>query len=380
MGEQIQNRFSLQRATSVARKEFLHIFRDPATLFFALFIPVLEMFMLGYAIDTNVRQVRTVVLDEARTRESRELIEKLKSTDTFQVLDYPVTNDRQLTEAIVAGKARVGIKIPQDYARLRLFSSKPAQVLILVDGSESNVAGTALNVGNAVVLQSALEEGAEAVVRQVPVESRPRILFNPDTRSPNFFIPGLMVVMCQMMAIMLSANAIVREKENGTLEQLFMTPVRAGELILGKLVPYLVLTFVEFCTILFFMWLVFRVPVHGSVLTLLALALPFIFTFLGMGLWISTRVSTREAAGQMAMGTMMPSIFLSGYVFPLDSMPRFFYWVAQVFPTTWLIDAARGVILRGAGWEELWPHALVLWGMGVAIFGLSMVMFHKRLT
>jgi len=179
---------------------------------------------------------------------------------------------------------------------------------------------------------------------------------------------------------MLSANAIVREKENGTLEQLFMTPVRAGELILGKLVPYLLLTFVEFCTILFLMWSVFRVPVHGNVLTLLALALPFTFAFLGLGLWISTRVSTREAAGQMAMGTMMPSIFLSGYVFPLDSMPRFFYWVAQIFPTTWLIDGARGVILRGAGWRELWPHAVVLWSMGVAIFGLSMVMFRKRLT
>ena len=193
---------------------------------------------------------------------------------------------------------------------------------------------------------------------------RPRILFNPDTRSANFFIPGLMVVMCQMMAIMLSANAIVREKENGTLEQLFMTPVKAGELILGKLMPYLVLTFVEFCTILFLMWSVFQVPIHGYVLTLLALTLPFMLSMLGLGLYISTQVDTREAAGQMAMGTMMPSIFLSGYVFPLDSMPTFFWYVAQIFPTTWLIDAARGVILRGAGWSELWVHSVVLVGDG----------------
>jgi ABC-2 type transport system permease protein len=372
--------FSFQRAGSVTRKEFLHILRDPATLFFALFIPVLEMLMLGYAIDTNVRRIRTVVLDQAKTQESRLLLEQLESSDTFQIIDYPVYTDEQLTRAIVAGKARVGIKIPEDYSRQLLAGMRPAQVLLLVDGSESSVASAGLSVGEAVTLREALDRALGSAGQQLRVEARPRVLFNPDTRSPNFFIPGLMVVMCQMMAIMLSANAIVREKENGTLEQLFMTPVRAGELILGKLIPYLVLTFLEFCAILLLMRVLFRVPIHGSVLTLLALALPFVFSMLGLGLWISTRVSTREAAGQMAMGTMMPSIFLSGYVFPLDSMPRFFWYVAQIFPTTWLIDAARGVILRGAGWGELWPHALVLWGMGLALFTVSMVMFRKRLT
>jgi ABC-2 type transport system permease protein len=125
---------------------------------------------------------------------------------------------------------------------------------------------------------------------------------------------------------------------------------------------------------------VFQVPIHGYVFTLLALTLPFVFSMLGLGLWISTRVNTREAAGQMAMGTMMPSIFLSGYVFPLDSMPTIFWYVAQIFPTTWLIDAGRGVILRGAGWRELWPHAVVLWGMGLGLFTLAMLKFHKRLT
>ena len=216
----------------------------------------------------------------------------------------------------------------------------------------------------------------------MPVEVRPQILFNPDTRSANFFIPGLMVVMCQMMAIMLSANAIVREKENGTLEQLFMTPVRASELILGKLLPYLVLTFLEFCTILFLMDVVFQVPIHGHVITLLMLTLPFVFCILGLGLLISTRVATREAAGQMAMGTMMPSIFLSGYVFPLDSMPIVLLVCRlRSFPTTWLIDAARGVILRGAGWRELWHSRASCCGRWASsAFVLAMVKFHKRLS
>jgi ABC-2 type transport system permease protein len=374
------NGFSFQRTFSVARKESLHILRDPGTLFFALFIPVLELFMLGYAINTNIRNVSTVVLDQCDSTESRQLIKRFENSTSFRILDLPVRTGEELTRAIVAGKARVGIKIPHDYAeKLNRTPPGTAQILVLIDGSESNIAGTALNVGNALALSEALQRLLKDG-EQLPVEMRPRVLFNPDTRSPNFFIPGLMVVMCQMMAIMLSANAIVREKENGTLEQLFMTPVKASELILGKLAPYLVLTFLEFCAILLLMNVVFQVPINGPVFTLLALTLPFVFTFLGLGLLISTRVNTREAAGQAAMGTMMPSIFLSGYVFPLDSMPTVFYWLAQIFPTTWLIDAARGVILRGAGWRELWLHSLVLWGMGAASFALAMLKFQKRLT
>ncbi|MBV9124337.1 MAG: ABC transporter permease, partial [Planctomycetes bacterium] len=169
-------------------------------------------------------------------------------------------------------------------------------------------------------------------------------------------------------------------KENGTLEQLFMTPVKAGELLLGKLLPYLVFAFLEFCTIALLMHTVFAVPINGCFVTLLALALPFVLTMLGLGLWISTRASTRDASMQMAMGTVIPSIFLSGYVFPLDSMPQFFRGVAQVIPTTWMIDAARGVILRGADWAELMPHAVVLWLMAVSVLGLSILRFHKRLT
>ena len=368
--------FSLQRLFSIARKESLHILRDPATLFFALFIPVLELFMLGYAIDTNVRFISTVVQNQCQTEESKRLIRSFENSKDFRVV-REVYSDEEMNRMIVSGKAKVGIKIPEDFSRL-LEAGRSAQLLVLVDGSESSVAGEALNVSNALALQESLKQLLNT--SGMAIDARPRILFNPDTRSANFFIPGLMVVMCQMMAIMLSANAIVREKEKGTLEQLFMTPVKASELILGKLIPYFVLTFLEFGTILFLMWLVFGVPIHGHVVTLLAFTLPFTLSFLGLGLYISTRVDTREAAGQMAMGTMMPSIFLSGYIFPLDSMPTFFWYVAQIFPTTWMIDAARGVILRGAGWSELWPHSLVLWGMGIASFFLAAMKFRKRLS
>ena len=188
-----------------------------------------------------------------------------------------------------------------------------------------------------------------------------------------------MVVMCQMMSTMLSANAIVREKELGTLEQLYMTPVRRGELIIGKMTPYIVLTTLEFCFIAFLMRIVFQVPIHGSFTTLLLISVPFFLANLGVGLWISTKASSRDAAGQIALGTLLPSIFLSGYVFPIDSMPWLLKPLAHCFHTTWMIDASRSVILRGGRWRELWPHMLVLSGMAAfaSVFGSLQV--KKRL-
>lgn len=367
---------SLLRTYSVARKEFLHILRDPQTLFFTLFFPLFELFLLGYAIDTNVRDVRTVILDQAGTQESRALLQRFENSKDFLIVERVFTDD-DLTRSIVAGKARVGIKVPSDYSR-RLEAGQTAQVLVLVDGTVSSIAAEAVNVGNALALKESLERALDG--RPLPVEVRPRVLFNPDTRSANFFIPGLMVIICQMMATMLSANAIVREKELGTLEQLFMTPVQRGELIVGKMVPYVGLTLLEFCMIALFMRTAFQVPINGIFLTLLALAFPFVLTMLGIGLWISTRANTRDAAGQVAMGTILPSIFLSGYVFPIDSMPSIFQYVSNVIPATWLIDASRGVILRGAGWGELWPHALVLWAMALGMLFFSSLKIRKRLT
>jgi ABC-2 type transport system permease protein len=383
---------SFQRMFSVSRKEVLHILRDPMTLFMTLFFPIVELFMLGYAIETKVTDILTVVLDQARTQESGALLREFENSGDFKIIDM-VETDAELNEALVAGRARVGIKIPEDYSR-RLEAGQTAQVLVLVDGTVSSVAAEAVNVGAAIGLRESLARvlGDKARGNSVPIQAmagpttdnvmlvdvRPSVLFNPNMTSANFFIPGLMVVLCQMMSVTLSANAIVREKEKGTLEQLFMTPVKPGELILGKMAPYLVMTFCEFCGIAFLMWAVFGVPVHGRFTTLLMITLPFVLSMLGWGLWISTKVSTRDAAMQAAMATLMPCIFLSGYVFPLDSMPKFFYWVAQLIPTTWLIDASRGVILRGAGWRELWLHSAVLWGMALAVITFSALRFTKR--
>jgi ABC-2 type transport system permease protein len=368
--------FSFQRTFSVARKELLHIFRDPQTLFFTLVIPIIELFMLGYAIDTNVRHIRTVYVDHAGTQESRRLLEQFENSQDV-LLVRRAYSQQEASEAIVAGEARIGIIIPMNYSE-RLQAGETAQVLVLVDGTESSIAAEAVNVSNAITLRESLIR-VLGDRQQLPIEARPRILFNPDTRSANFFIPGLMVVMCQMMATMLSANAIVREKQNGTLEQLFMTPVRRGELIIGKMVPYVVLTNLEFCMIAFLMRIFFFVPIRGAFITLLLITFPFVLTMLGAGLWISTRASTVDAAGQLAMGTFLPSVFLSGYVFPLDSMPWILRQVSVCIPATWLIDASRSVILRGGGWRELWQHAVVLWCMAIGMLVFSSLRLKKKL-
>lgn len=367
---------SALRVWSIAAKEVRHIRRDPQTLFFTLFVPILELFMLGYAIDTNVRNVRTVVIDHAGTQESRALVRQFENSGDFAVV-RTAYSDAEAYQSIVSGEALVGVVIPADYST-QLESGRTATVQVLVDGSVSSTAAEAVSAGNAIALRESLARALGD--KPLAVEARPRVLFNPDTKSANFFIPGLMVVLCQMMATILSATAIVKEKEMGTLEQLYMTPVRRGELILGKTAPYALLTIFEFCFIATLMRYAFGVPIHGAFLTLLLLAVPFVLTMLGLGLLISTKAETRDAAGQMAMGTILPAIFLSGYVFPLDSMPTFFRWVAQAVPATWLIDAARGVILRGAGWPELWKHAAVLWGMAAVALTAASLKLRKRLA
>lgn len=361
----------------ILRKEAIHIRRDPMALFFTIFVPVVQLFLLGYAINTNVRNVKTVVLDEARTQESRRLLDRFTNSDDFRITSY-VGSDEELNREIVAGRARVGIKIPPDFSQ-RLLDGETAQVLVLVDGSDSMVAGETSNVANAIALQDSLERllAAGGGRVQLPVEVRRKILFNPDSRSPNFFIPGLIVVLMQMMTVMLTAFAIVRERERGTIEQLFMTPVRPLGLMVGKMVPYGMVAFAELFMVLAIMHWVFSVPINGSVWLLVLMTAPFILTMLGVGLLISTRAGSQQEAIQMTFGTLLPSIFLSGYIFPIDSMPVFFQWVSKLIPATYLIEVSRGIILRGAGLRELWTQAIVLTCMGVFLILVSTLRFRR---
>ncbi len=361
--------------SAVFYKEVLHARRDKGTLFFSLLIPLLQMVILGFGIDTNIRQVKTIVYNADGRRESRELIDRLRNSDTFRVIQY-AESDQVMNDAIVGGRARVGIKIPVDYSD-RLLHQMGAQVLVLIDGSDSSVAGQAINVTTAI----GLDESLRRVLRNgavFPVEMRPKLLFNPDSRSPNFLLPGLTAVLLLNVTTFLTAFSIVREKERGTLEQLFVTPVRPMGLLLGKLLPYLGIGFFELCLILFFMRVVFLVPIHGSVLLLAILSLPYLFVSLSLGILISSKAHSQAEAMQLAFLTILPSIFFSGYIFPRETMPLFFYGISYLVPATYFINITRGIILRGAGIQHLWTDALALFVIGTALLLIAARRFHNK--
>jgi ABC-2 type transport system permease protein len=361
---------------AVFYKETLHVRRDFATLFFSLIIPILQMFLLGYGIDTNIRQINTVVYNADGRRESRELLDRFRNSDAFRIYRY-VNNDHDLNEAIISGKCRVGVKIPVDYSD-KLLHQMPAQVLILIDGSDSSVAGQAINVSTAIGLDESLRRVLSTSDAAFAVEMRPKILFNPDSRSPNFFLPGLTAVLLLNVTTFLTAFSIVREKERGTLEQLFVTPVRPMGLLLGKLLPYLGIGFFELLMIVTAMRFLFSVPIHGNVVLLAFLSLPYIFVSLSLGILISSKATSQAHAMQLAFLTILPSIFFSGYIFPRETMPKFFYAISYFVPATYFINITRGIILRGAGWAHLWTDALALFAMGSFLLIIAARRFHDK--
>ena len=368
---------SFRGFSAVFYKESLHIRRDFSTLFFSLIIPILQMFLLGYAIDTNVRQINTAVYNADGRRESRELLDRLKNSDTFHFIQY-VNNDRELNDAIISGKCRVGVKIPVDYSD-RLLHQTGAQVLVLIDGSDSSVAGQAINVTTAIGLDESLRRVLANSAAPFPVEMRPKILFNPDSRSPNFFLPGLVAVLLLNVTTFLTAFSIVREKERGTLEQLFVTPVRPMGLLLGKLLPYLGIGFFELSMLLVAMRFLFGVPIHGNVVLLAFLSLPYLFVSLSLGILISSKATSQAQAMQLAFLTILPSIFFSGYIFPRETMPKFFYYLSYLVPAAYYINITRGIILRGAGWIHLWSDAVVLFLMGALLLIIAARRFHNKI-
>ena len=362
----------------VARKEFTHILRDPTTLFFALLIPIIQLFLFGYAVDTNVRQVPTVIFDESHTQQSRSLIQAFAASDIFRISTY-VQSEPAMYATMRSGKARVAIRIPFDYAR-SLQQGTTASVLVLVDGSDSAVAGIAVDASTGVALEESLAQSLARIpgLTAPAIEVRPSVLYNPATRSANFFIPGLIAILLQTMTILLIALSLVRERERGTLEQLTMTPIAPLGLMLGKMIPYGALAFGELCIILTVMRFIFQVPIHGSVLLLLLMSLPFLLTVLGLGLFISTRAHTQAEAFQLSMGTILPSVFLSGYIFQISTMPGFFRAISAFIPATYYIQILRGIILRGSGFSDLWINALVLTLMGTGAILLAARAFVKQ--
>ena len=372
------------RLFSLIRKEFIQIIRDPRTLALTFFMPVIQLFLLGYAATNDVRNVSLAAFDQDKSPASRELLDAYRAADYFR-LDYDVNAESELRALIDKGAARAGLIIPPGYGE-RLASGRAAQVAFVIDGSDPTVAGTALAsatlIGQAKATRLTLERLAlrgQAGAVQPAVEVRTQVWYNPDLVSAYYMIPGMIGMILQFLTVILTATAIVRERERGTIEQLIVTPIRAWELVVGKLTPYVLIAFWDMLEILVAGVLIFHVPINGSLGLLLLLAALFLVTTLGIGLFISTISNTQQEAMLSAMFTMLPTIFLSGFFFPLAAMPKALQWISYAMPLRYFLIIVRGIILKGVGAEALWSEIIALSIFAVVIMGGAALRFRKRL-
>lgn len=364
---------------AVLKKELLHMARDKGTLRLALMIPALQLTLFGL-IDTNVRDVPTVVFDQSLSQESRELVSALEATQVLAVVDR-VTSRDAMRAAIVSGRARIGVELPPDFDRRSLDPDATATLLILVDGSDSTVASQAMDAINGLALSRSLEGLARrAGAQALPLEPRVQVLFNPDMRSAALLIPGLVGILLTFSGTLLTAFAVVRERERGTLEQLMVTPISPVSVVLGKLVPYLGLAFAQLALVLVLMTLLFRVPIRGSLLLLTALSFEYLVSLLALGLLISANSKTQFEAMQRSQLILLPSILLSGYIFPLSSIPAPLQLVSHLLPATHFIAIARGIIVRGANLADLWVHVVALAVIAVVLVAGSTRAFRKTIS
>lgn len=363
---------------SVLRKEALQMLRDRATLAFALAVPIFQLILFG-TIDTNVEHVPTAVLDLSHTEESRALVRDFVSTSTFDVVKT-VGSREALRQEIVSGRASVGIEIPPDWARRRL-AKQPADFLVLIDGSDSNVSSQTLGAANGLALSRSLDEMRKDAGRpDVPIRPFPQILFNPDSRSANLLLPGLVAILLMFSGTMLTSFSIVRERERGTLEQLMVTPASPIAVVLGKLLPYLALGLVLLTAILTLMTTVFRVPINGSLPLLVVFSSVYLFALLALGLLVSAKAKTQMEAMQRTQGFLLPSVFLSGYVFPIASLPEPLKLVSKIIPATHYIAISRGIVIRGAGFADLWPNVAALVLISALLVAGSLRAFRKTMA
>jgi ABC-2 type transport system permease protein len=357
----------IARVWAIVAKEFIQIRRDPRTLAIVLVMPLMQLILFGYAINTTVDHIATVVLDQAHDAQSRGFLNSFFNTGYFD-RSGSVGSIEQMRQAIDAGTARVGIVVPPDFSHDMLAGRAP-QAQVLVDGSDPNTAQTALLVAGTLA-----QRGSSAAI-----DVRPVVLYNPGMQSINFMIPGLLGLILQFQTLLLTAFAVVRERERGTLEQLVVTPVKPWELMLGKILPFVVVAFanVFVASAIGRFW--FGVDFAGSFVLLLGLAGLFVLSSLGLGLLISTVSQTQAQAMQLALFVMLPSIILSGFVFPREGMPHPIRDLGLLIPLTYFLQILRGIILKGVGVEVLWPEVLALAVFGLVVFGLSANRFRKTM-
>ncbi len=367
------------------KKEFLQLIRDPKMFVIILAAPVLQLIFLGYAATMDVNNINTVILDNDKTNFSKEFINKFTNSGYFTIISN-ASNYQTVTENINNNKAILAIIIPQNFEK-DYRANKPVKIQAVFDGSDGNKSSIVAGYVQLVLSYYLNKLGVEFFNKHgIKIESLPkleaetRVWFNPELKTRNFMVPGIVGLLLMIITLLLTSLAIVKEKELGTLEQLIVTPIRPYQLIIGKMVPFSLLGFVAIIIVITAMRIVFNLPVKGSIIFLLFSSAIFMLNTLGFGLFISIFSKTQQQAMMLAIfGFMMPMIFLSGFSFPVENMPTIIRAITYIIPVKYFMTIIRGIILKGIGFNELWQDLLILFIMGITILTLSITKFNKKL-
>ena len=376
-------RFSWVRFIAVLKKEFLHILRDRASLVMAVAMPIGMLLLFGYAVNTDVEHLPTVVWDQSQTADSREFVTSVRNTQYLNPDNF-VQGYKQIADYLDSGKARVAVIIPPNYGK-NLQGNVQANVQVLVDGSDPTVARAAMSAVQMLGLNKSLQLQNERLVAMgtagsmgTPLNIETRVWYNPDMKSLVFNIPALIGLILQNVIAMLTSFSIVREKERGTMEQLVVTPIRSLELLLGKLLPFVFIGFVSLSLILATGIFWFGVVPMGSIPLLVLLSTIFLVTILAIGLLISSIAKTQLQAMQMTFILILPSILLSGFIFPRETMPRLLQLLGGLLPLTYFLDIVRGIFLKGVGIQYLWQDTLTLCAFAIILLAIAAKKFKKN--
>jgi ABC-2 type transport system permease protein len=373
------------RTWYIARREMIQLLRDRRTMTVFVAMPAMLVTLFGYALSFEVRHLRTVVFDQDRSAASRHLVESFVQSGRFDLVGQ-VTSEAELRRSLDYGQALVGIGIPPRYSR-DMGSEREVPVQVVIDGSDPQAANAAVNYAQGILaaharrITLANRELAGPVVTPVePLDARVRVWYNPDLRDADFMIPGVVGMITSVLTMMLSAFSIVRERELGTFEQLIVTPLRQVEIIFGKLIPYAAIAFANACLVIGTGDVLFGVPIRGSIGLLMGLTLLFILGSLGIGLLISTVSQTQAQVFPMLIMNYLPNLLLTGFIFPIASMPPIVRPLTQIIPLTHYLIIVRGVMLKGMGIDAFLPQLTYLTVFCVGILTLSTLLFRKKLA
>lgn len=359
-------------------KEFRHILRDRRTLLILFGLPVVLLLIFGYAVRNEVNKASIAVLDHSKDEVTRELIQKLEASDELQITSH-LEAAAQIDPAFKSGEIKEVIVFESDFKR-KLERYRQANVQIITDASEPNMAGLVQQYTRAILQSWKPEDSVMPANLTIGIQPAVRMLFNPQLKSVYYFVPGLIAVILMIVSAMMTSVSIAREKETGTMEVLLVSPLKPPQIIVGKVIPYLVLSIVNVLTVLAVAKWVFGVPFRGTVLFFLFISLLFIFVALALGVLISTRTDDQRTAMMASlMATMLPTFLLSGFIFPVASMPQVLQWLSHVVPAKWFLIAARGSMLMGTGFSYLWFQIVILVIMTLVLIAASVRNFNDRL-